>query len=86
MASSGNKLSQISALVNLFGGLWCGDSFFDGEENKQFKDNQKKEQSPEADRLTALWKVRCVTGLHPQIAVILGEASVPRFNLTKGSY
>jgi len=24
IASSGNKLSQISALVNLFGGLWWG--------------------------------------------------------------
>jgi hypothetical protein len=48
----------------------------DRQEDKQFKDNQKKEQSLKAER-PKRQRARWPAGFHPQIAVIFGKDSTP---------
>jgi len=55
MVSAGHNLTQISALVNLFGGLWWG-SVLDIEEDKQFERPIKKGAEPQGGTTNCLKK------------------------------
>jgi hypothetical protein len=58
-------------IVNLFGGLWCEDLFFDRQEDKQFERLIKKKQSLKAERPTAFKRQDVLLAFYPQIPVIL---------------